>query len=74
MSTEVYEEQIEQLGNELRVSQELLFLVLDYVGEPVTLNIDEAKEKTIGNRLLDLNFDNEQRTVTIQIVDADAVL
>ena len=53
------------LENELRVAQELLFLVLDQMGEPVVLNVAEARERMNNDRVIDLDLDEQADTWTL---------
>lgn len=69
MSEEAAEQKIAGLENELRVAQELLFLVLDQVGEPVVLNVAEARERMKNDRVIDLDLDEQADTWTLQVVD-----
>lgn len=62
------EKKIEQLEQELRVAQELLFLVLDEVGGPVSFDIDTAREKMKSDRFIDLNLSEDEKTWTLQVV------
>lgn len=62
------EKKIEQLEQELRVAQELLFLVLDEVGGPVSFDIAVAREKMKSDRFIDLNLSEDEKTWTLQVV------
>lgn len=63
MSTE-----IEKLQQELRVAHELLFLVLDQIGEPVVLDAVAAKEAFKDDRMIDIDLDDENGLWTLQVV------
>lgn len=54
---------------ELRVAQELLFLVLDEIDQPVILNVEEAREKMNKDRMIELELDEEAGTWTLFIKD-----
>lgn len=66
MSTE--EENV-NLRKELRASQELLFLVLDKIGEPVVLSVDESRDRMSTERAIDLALNEEDGTWTLQVID-----
>jgi len=68
LTSEIFEERIEQLEKEKQVAEELLFLVLDHVDEPVTLNVEEAKQRIKKDRRIDLDFNDEAGTWTLQVV------
>jgi hypothetical protein len=59
--------ELEGLRKELTAAQELLYLVLDHVGEPVRLNVSKAREKMKSNRLIDLSLDEDGETWVIQV-------
>ncbi len=59
---------VESLGQELRAAQELLFLVLDQIGEPVVINIDEAKNVMKQERMIDLQLDDESNNWVVSVV------
>lgn len=59
---------IEQLEQELRVAQELLFLVLDHIGEPVVLDIEESKKAIQPDRMISLDLDEEAGQWVVQVV------
>lgn len=52
-----------------RVAEELLFSVLDFLGEPIVMDIDRVKKIKIEGRAIDIDFDQEAGTVTLQVVD-----
>lgn len=68
MSNEAVERKIAQLEQDKRVAEELLFLVLDHVDEPVVLNIEEAKSQMKSDRIIDLDLNAEDGTMTLQVV------
>lgn len=68
MSDEAVERKIAQLEQDKRVAEELLFLVLDHVDEPVVLNIEEAKSQMRADRIIDLDLNAEDGTMTLQVV------
>lgn len=55
------------LEDELRVAQELLFLVVNDVG-PVVLNIENSKEMMLGDKMIDMKLDTDAGTMTLSIV------
>lgn len=65
--SEAAEKKIADLEQELRVAQELLFLVLDEVGEPVVIDSDEAKRKSMTDRMIDLQL--EDGNWVVQVVE-----
>lgn len=65
---DIYEEKIAKLEQELRVAQELLFLVLDELDEPVVLDIEESKAKAINDKRIDLDLNDKEGTITLQVV------
>lgn len=72
--SESAEKKIAELETELRVAQELLFLVLDHIDEPVVLDIEEAKAKIHEDRVIDLDLNEQSGTWTLQVVSlGDAV-
>lgn len=62
------EQKIAHLEQELRVAQELLFLVLDHIDEPVVLDVEESKKAMKADRMIDLNLNDEDGTWTLQVV------
>lgn len=64
-------EEIERLEQEARAAQELLFLVLDQIGEPVVLSIESVKEKMKGNRRIDLDLNEEEGVWVLKVVDLE---
>jgi len=60
--------EIEKLERELRVAHELLFLVLDYVGEPVVLDAHASKSVFKDDRMIDLDLNDEEGTWTLRVV------
>lgn len=64
----VLEGVIEKLEQDKSVAEELLFLVLDHVGEPVVLNIAEAKKRMQVGKRIDVDFDYDNGTCTLQVV------
>jgi L-alanine-DL-glutamate epimerase-like enolase superfamily enzyme len=57
------------LEDELRVAQELLFLVLDYIAEPVRLDIDQARERMSADRRIDIDLDEQNNQWILSVVD-----
>jgi L-alanine-DL-glutamate epimerase-like enolase superfamily enzyme len=55
--------------DELRVAQELLFLVLDYIAEPVRLDIDQARERMSADRRIDIDLDEQNNQWILSVVD-----
>jgi L-alanine-DL-glutamate epimerase-like enolase superfamily enzyme len=55
--------------DELRVAQELLFLVLDYISEPVRLDIDQARERMSADRRIDIDLDEQNNQWILSVVD-----
>lgn len=68
------EKKIAELEGELRVSQELLFLVLDKISEPVVLSISESRERMKNDRVIDLDLDEQAGTWTLQVVDVPSAV
>jgi len=66
--SEAAEQKIAELEQSKRVAEELLFLVLDHVGEPVVLDIEESKKEMKADRMIDLQLDAEAGTWTLQVV------
>lgn len=64
-------EEIERLEQEARAAQELLFLVLDHIGEPVVLSIESVKERMKGNRRIDLDLNEEEGVWVLKVVDLE---
>lgn len=62
------DDRVAQLENELRAAQELLYLVLDQIGEPVVINAEEARERMKAERAIDLSLDKEAGTWTLRVV------
>lgn len=60
---------VAQLEQDKRVAEELLFLVLDYIDEPVVLNIEESKKRISNDRVVDIEFTPEEGTVTLQVAE-----
>lgn len=59
---------VEELEQELRAAQEILFFVLDAVGEPVRFDLEEAKKRLGEDRLIDLTLDEEAGEWVAQVV------
>jgi hypothetical protein len=55
--------------DELRVAQELIFLVLDYIAEPVRLDIDQARERMSADRRIDIDLDEQNNQWILSVVD-----
>lgn len=53
---------------ELLAAQELLFLVLDHIGEPVVLDMDSARERLTRDRRIDLDLDDKTGKWTLKVV------
>lgn len=60
-------ERVAELEKELRAAHELLYLVLDKVGEPVVLDIEESRERMSADRAIDLSLNEEAGTWTLGI-------
>lgn len=56
-----------ELQDELRVAQELLFLVVNEVG-PIELNIAQSKELMLGDKMIDFQLNADAGTMTLSIV------
>lgn len=52
-----------------RVAEEFLFFVLDHIDEPIVVDIEEAKKSKINGRAIDVDFNIEAGTVTLQVVN-----
>lgn len=63
-----YDEKISNLEDELRVAQELLFLVLDEINAPVVIDAEAAKKKGSSDRRIDLDLDEKAGTWTLKVV------
>ena len=61
-------DKIAELERELRAAQEILFFVLDEVGEPVRFNLEEAKSRLGEDRIIDLTLDEEAGEWVAQVV------
>lgn len=68
MSDEAVEQKIAQLEQDKRVAEELLFLVLDRIDEPVVLDVSESKKLSTKDRFIDIDIDVENDTWTLQVV------
>lgn len=66
--------EIQQLKDELRVAQELLFLVLDHIGEPVVLDIATSREKIMADKAIDLQLDKATERWVLQVVNINEQL
>jgi hypothetical protein len=47
----------------------LLFLVLDYIAEPVRLDIDQARERMSADRRIDIDLDEQNNQWILSVVD-----
>lgn len=65
------EEKISRLETELRAAQELLYLVLVEVDQPVVLNAAESRERMQEERVIDLSLDEEAGTWTLQVIEVE---
>ena len=61
------DDRVAQLEKELRAAHELLYLVLDKIGEPVVLDTEESRERMSADRAIDLSLDEEAGTWTLRI-------
>lgn len=57
------------LKGELQAAQQLLFLVLNHVGEPVVLDIEESREAIRSDRMIDITLDEENQNWVLSVVD-----
>lgn len=56
-----------ELQDELRVAQELLFLVVNEVG-PIELDIAGSRELILGDKMIDFQLNSDKGTMTLSIV------
>lgn len=61
-------EELESVQQELRATQEMLFLVLDAVGEPVEVNKKKMTEVTIVDRQIQINENDDAFVFSIGVV------
>lgn len=61
-------EELESVQQELRATQEMLFLVLDAVGEPVEVNKRKMTEVTIVDRQIQINENDDAFVFSIGVV------
>jgi hypothetical protein len=66
--SEAAEKKIAELEQRARVAEELLFLVLDTIDEPVSFDVDEAKAKMSSDRIIDLQLDDDHNLWTLQVI------
>lgn len=60
--------------DELRVAQELLYLVLEQIGEPVELTSERLRNGISKDRMIDLELDNQRDVWVLRVVEiSDAV-
>ena len=65
---------IQELEQGKRVAEELLFLVLDHIGEPVVLDVETSKKKLQKGVFIDLQLNEKTGKWTLRTVEvADAV-
>lgn len=57
--SEAADRRIEELERELRGTQEMLFLVLEAVGEPVYVPSSRVKAGIVGDKMIDVTLDEE---------------
>lgn len=64
-------EEIENLQNGKQIAEELLFLVLDYVGEPIILDIEESKKKLSTDKGINVEPDEEAGTWKLEALSVE---
>lgn len=57
VTSEIWEEKVEALEKELRGTQEMLFLVLEAVVEPVYVDARRVKDGIKGDKIIDITLD-----------------
>jgi hypothetical protein len=60
---------LEEKDREIRGLQEMLYLVLNEVGEPVTVTDEIIKAGIVGDKMIDITQNEEDKTWTFRIVD-----
>ena len=50
------EKRIAELEKEVRVAQEMLYQVLNAIGEPVVVTGDDLKAGVVGDQIIDANY------------------
>lgn len=67
--SDAVERKIAQLESEKAVAEQLLFLVLDKVDEPVVIDLAYARDRIKDSVMIDMQLDEEAGTWTLQIVE-----
>lgn len=60
---------VEQLERELLAAQEMLYLVLDAVGEPVRIPAAEAKTRIKNDHVIDVTLEDGTWVFSVKEVD-----
>jgi hypothetical protein len=63
------DEDVRELEKGKRVAEELLYLVLEKIGEPVELTSERLRGGIVGDKMIDLTLDNQRDVWTIKIVE-----
>ena len=64
-------DEMTRLEREVMAAQELLFLVLDHIGEPVVLDMEKARERMSRDRRIDLDLNEETGQWILKVVTID---
>ena len=67
--SEIEEQKIAELERELRGVQEMLFLVLDEVVEPVQVPAAKVKAGIRGDKMIDITLDTDKEFWTFRVKD-----
>lgn len=67
----IMDETMTRMERELMAAQELLFLVLDHIGEPVVIDMETARKRLTQDRRIDLDLNHETNQWTLKVVTID---
>lgn len=72
MTSEIWEEKVEALEKELRGTQEMLFLVLEAVVEPVHVDARRIKDGIKGDKMIDITLDENAGEWVFSVKDVES--